>query len=221
MFNRIVAACVLLAPGIAAAADLQSPSLSQVTFDWNGPYLGAEIGGGWFNDQAGYDPRALSIDTSGLLGGIYGGYNWQTPSNIVLGVDSDFTFNGIDGDGHNSNGYSGSNEWKWTGAVRGRLGYAFDRFLPYVAGGFSYGRIGTTIAYPGGAVVEGKKTVTGWTIGGGIDYAVTNNLIARVEYRYSDFGSNKIPTTYNGQPWADAEVLSNIHDIRVGLSYKF
>lgn len=76
MFSRVFTACALLAPGIAAAADFQYASPSQPAFDWNGAYLGAEVGGGWYNDKPVNDPAAFSVDTSGLLGGVYGGYNW-------------------------------------------------------------------------------------------------------------------------------------------------
>lgn len=222
MFKRFVTAVVLLAPGAAAAGDFQPSAYPQPPFNWSGAYLGAEVGGGWFGDEPQSDPAYVGVDTSGFLGGIYGGYNWQVPgNNIVLGVDTDFTFSGVGGDGHNSGGYAASTDWKWMGSVRGRVGYAFDRFLPYIAGGLAYGRFSTSYAFPSGEEVDGEKTVTGWTVGGGLDYAVTEHLTARFEYRYSDFGSNKVMMNYQGQPYGDFDIKSNIHDVRLGLSYKF
>lgn len=222
MLKSLAMCGALLSPGIAGAADLAAAPLTPPTYDWTGVYLGAQIGGGWYGDKPGSDPGYVPVRTHGVLGGLYGGYNWQAPGTpLVLGLDADFTLNGVNGRGHSANGNSGTIDWKWTGAVRGRVGYALDRFLPYVAGGLGFGRFETAYAWPSGSKIEGEATVTGWTIGAGIDYAITDNLIARLDYRYTDFGKNKVNLNYLGSYYDSSEVESNMHDVRVGVSYKF
>ncbi|CAM5406818.1 hypothetical protein MAUB1S_06921 [Mycolicibacterium aubagnense] len=222
MKKLLLASVVLLAPtSMAAAADTQQPSVERLEFNWTGAYGGGQVGGGWDHQKKPDVAGGVGYNTGGFLGGIYAGYNWQIPgNNIVLGIDTDFTLSGVGGDG-TAEGNGSSLDWKWTGAVRGRVGYAFDRFLPYIAGGLAYGRYDVSYTYPNGAVVDGKDTVTGWTLGGGFDYAFTDNLIGRFEYRYSDFGINETTLNWRGAPWGDFFYTGRVQDIRLGVAYKF
>lgn len=206
----------------AAAADMTAPAQVTPVLNWSGFYVGGQGGGGWVNaDRQDGDPNAVGLNLSGVIGGLYAGYNWQFPgSNFVVGVDTDIVFSGIDGQGRNLFSDSASAKWEWYGATRGRIGYAFDRFLPYVAGGVAYGRVKASYAYPDGSTFSGGKTGTGWTIGGGLDYAFTDNLVGRAEYRYTDFGTQHVTLTGGGVSGV-SDIDLPVHDIRVGLSYKF
>ncbi|UNE54602.1 outer membrane protein [Bartonella machadoae] len=114
---------------------------------------------------------------------------------------------------------------KWAGATRVRIGFAAERIMPYIAGGIAYTQLQdiTSISIIGkdtgkvkvsGNLSDEKKTFVGYTLGAGVDLAVTNNVIVRAEYRYSDFGKKK----YAKDKY---EVSYKTNDFRVGVAYKF
>jgi outer membrane immunogenic protein len=99
---------------------------------------------------------------------------------------------GIDADGvHAINGgvedpnFDFGSELKWSGSLRGRIGYAAGQFMPFVTGGLAIGRY--EISETPFSSYTKSKTYTGWTLGAGADYAVTNNILLRAEYRYTDY----------------------------------
>ncbi|WP_375623803.1 porin [Bartonella sp. TT119HLJHH] len=112
----------------------------------------------------------------------------------------------------------------WGGATRVRIGFAADRFMPYLAGGIAYGQFQDTISVSvkdeDGRVVSSKnladetKTMIGYTLGGGVDFSLLDNVIVRAEYRYSDFGKKKFVKE-------KLEINYKTNDFRVGVAYKF
>ncbi|AQX30139.1 outer membrane protein [Bartonella schoenbuchensis] len=109
---------------------------------------------------------------------------------------------------------------KWSGATRVRLGFAFDRIMPYVAGGIAYSQIKAVVAEERQGVetvieqLSGSKTLVGYTLGAGVDFAMTDSVILRAEYRYSDFGKKSFISN-------NAEIDLKTNDFRVGVAYKF
>ncbi|WP_208434999.1 outer membrane protein [Bartonella phoceensis] len=114
---------------------------------------------------------------------------------------------------------------KWSGATRIRIGFAAERIMPYVAGGIAYTQLqdiasisitekdtGKTIA--SNNLSDETKTFVGYTFGAGVDFAMTNNVIVRAEYRYSDFGKKKFSND-------KYETSYKTNDFRVGVAYKF
>jgi outer membrane immunogenic protein len=97
----------------------------------------------------------------------------------------------------------------WLGTVRGRLGYAIDRFMPYVTGGLAVGDIKNNISGIGSA----SDTKAGWTVGGGLEYAFNGPWSAKVEYLYVDLGRG------GAIAGSDAKFQTNI--VRAGLNYRF
>ncbi|UTO28658.1 porin [Bartonella harrusi] len=113
---------------------------------------------------------------------------------------------------------------KWSGATRVRLGFAAaDRIMPYFAGGIAYTQV-QGISTSSTTDAAGKKTSTkdfdktmtmvGYTLGGGVDFAMTDNVLLRAEYRYSDFGKKAFEK-------GDAKFSYKTNDFRVGVAYKF
>lgn len=233
---RLIAAAAFLASSstFALAADPAAVVEEIPTgFNWTGGYIGAQIGYAW-GDSTYSEPDYADYfgyyDPDGFLGGFYAGYNYQMDNKLVVGVDADFAFANVDGD---SLYYSSGDPWddtfgnadmKWSGALRARLGYAFDRFMPYVAGGLAIARYEYDFWQDeGGGDFDGfnaSKTMTGWTLGVGGEYAATDNIVLRAEYRYSDFGSNTVDGDAT-ESWYTNDVDLKTHDIRLGVAYKF
>lgn len=114
---------------------------------------------------------------------------------------------------------------KWSGATRVRVGFAIDRVMPYISGGIAYTQLQNTfklkVADTEKRVMDfseflhdEKKTMVGYTFGGGIDFAMADNIIVRAEYRYSDFGKKKFAHER-------VETSYKTNDFRVGVAYKF
>ncbi|MBB4076542.1 outer membrane immunogenic protein [Bartonella fuyuanensis] len=114
---------------------------------------------------------------------------------------------------------------KWAGATRVRIGFAAERIMPYVAGGIAYTQLQDSAVVSitdknsdkviaSGTLSDETKTFVGYTLGAGVDLAMTNNVIVRAEYRYSDFGKKKFS---NNQ----YETSYKTNDFRVGVAYKF
>ena len=141
------------------------------------------------------------------MGGLFAGYNFQTSGMFVAGVEGDFTFSGA---GDKQNGVSVDNNWNST--LRARAGIAIDRFLMYGTGGLAVGNI----SVKNSGVGSDTGTHAGWTIGGGIEAAFTNNIIGRLEYRYTDYGTNQYDTGKK-----NTKVDFNSSQVMVGVGYKF
>ncbi|WP_280822811.1 outer membrane protein [Pseudaminobacter soli (ex Li et al. 2025)] len=215
-------ASALLAASVTAAkaADVvvQEPDAA---YDWSGPYLGVQAGYGW--GKSGYrvaNGAFADPDPDGFIGGAYIGYNKQLDSGLVLGVDADFAFSQIDGAGvfPLSPIFVSNGDVNWNAAVRARIGYRYDRFLPYIAGGIAIADYHHDLFFGATHEDDFRDIYTGWTIGGGVEYAVTGNLLLRGEYRYSDFGSasfDATPRTF------EHKVNLRTNDFRIGIAYKF
>src|SRR5215210_1835523 len=136
---------LVLAALPASAADLprgampyKAPAmLSQ--YNWTGFYLGINGGGAWGNSD--WNTFATSNSPSGGMIGGTAGYNWQGPGNPwVFGIEGDIAWTNIK-DSAVCGGLVCETKNNWLGTVRGRIGYSFDRFLPYFTGGVAFGDI--------------------------------------------------------------------------------
>jgi outer membrane immunogenic protein len=230
--TALVSAAASLLSFSAVAADLPAriePAYMPV-FSWTGFYLGGELG--WIRTDPEYTTGALVLGTpfivsstsskDGLSYGMLAGYNYQL-GNLVFGIEGDFQgwtvgeirYTSITGDFLTAHS-------KWGGSVRGRLGYAADRALFYVTGGAAFVSNQTSIPTTG-ISIGGDDTRSGWTVGAGVDYAITNNWFAGVEYRYSQFESKSfiypIPILNLGLVGFKQELNNNQVNARIG--YKF
>ena len=207
-----VAALGLVAAGAASAADLPSrkgPIAAPVyvpAFSWTGFYVGANAGYGWGNVNA--NGFANVGDLDGFVGGGQIGYNYQM-GQFVVGLEADLQ--GADLSSGNNLGLIRV-KTDYFGTVRARVGVAFDRFMPYITGGWAYGNVKTSI--PGIGFSSDRSHTGGYAVGGGLEYAVTNNIIAGVEYLYVDLGEKNIAG-------AGTKVGTDFSVVRARLSYKF
>jgi outer membrane immunogenic protein len=217
MKKLLLASVGVLALGVASAsaADIvrarrappPAPIITPV-FNWTGFYAGINGGSGWGGGTSFSTPfPSSSFDTSGGLVGGTLGYNYQM-NQIVFGVEGDIDASWIKGSGI-CGGLSCQTKNSWLGTVRGRVGYAFDRFMPYVTGGLAVGDIQNTITPIGSAT----ETKAGWTVGGGLEANLYGPWSAKVEYLYVDLGS--------GAPVAGSSADFKTNIIRAGLNYHF
>ena len=208
-----VAALGLVAAGAASAADLPSrkgpvaaPVYMPPAFSWTGFYVGANAGYGWGNVNA--NGWANVGDLDGFVGGGQIGYNYQM-GQFVLGLEADLQ--GADLSSGNNLGLLNV-KTDYFGTVRARVGVAFDRFMPYITGGWAYGNVKSSI--PAIGFSSDRSHTGGFAVGGGLEYAVTNNIIAGVEYLYVDLGEKNILG-------ANTKVGTDFSVVRARHSYKF
>lgn len=219
-----VAILAVAAAGAAGAADLprraempaKAPAyIAAPIYNWTGLYIGLNGGGGWGTTSwnSALAPTGNFSTSGGVFGGTLG-YNTQV-GQAVFGVEGDIDWSNIRGTS-NVNCVAGCETRNtWLGTVRGRLGYAADRFMPYITGGVAFGDIKATV--PGFA--GGSATKAGWTLGGGAEFALASNWSVKAEYLYVDLGSFDCGANC-GTPGPD-NIKFNANIVRGGVNYKF
>ena len=186
-------------------------------YNWTGFYVGLYGGAGWGRHAYSATGFNNTYNSSGGLLGAFAGYNWQLNSPIVLGVEGDLAWASIKGDDGGIGGSTDSSQYRWLGSLRGRVGYAVDRWLVFGTGGWAFANVRHTSNF--GIGDSFTNTLSGWTVGGGVEYAIQPNWTVRADYRYFDFGSYSRATPANGVfPYS---VGNRLQTITIGLSYKF
>jgi outer membrane immunogenic protein len=216
------AAMALVSP--ALAADMRAPvmkaPIAPPISSWSGCYIGAQGGYAW--GTTGYDlniPATLNsgfdFDVNGGVAGGHLGCNMQF-NQWVLGIEGDIEWNGIRGDDGGRGGSIDKISGNWGASLRGRLGFAMGPTLFYATGGVAW--LDVDYSRPDFDSQVISKTLTGWTVGGGIEHAFAGNWTARVEYRFARFDSEGFAFT-TGTQRTSRDLEANA--VRVGLSYKF
>jgi outer membrane immunogenic protein len=216
-----IAALSLLAVSFQAeAADIprpvyKGPVRSVVAYyNWTGLYVGINGGYAW-GDSNWFSPAISNKPKGGLVGGTLG-YNYQLGS-WVLGIEGDYDWADIK-DSVACGAFTCETKNSWLATVRGRIGYAFDRWLPYFTGGAAFGKVEANSTNP--AAPGASDTLTGWTVGAGVEYAFLGNWSAKIEYLYVDLGNFNCGTSCAvGVVSNDVDYKANV--IRAGINYKF
>ncbi|MEX0590627.1 MAG: outer membrane protein [Xanthobacteraceae bacterium] len=220
----MIAATPTVAADMPARVAKAPASVAAPLFNWTGFYAGVQGGYGWGDTEHTQAPASTGeFDLEGWAGGGTIGYNWQFAGPWVLGLEADISWSNIDasaGPGNVGNFGCGTasgckTEVDWFGTARVRLGPTFDRLFAYVTGGFAYGRVHAELS--GIAIFNRTDTRTGWTAGGGLEYAFAPNWSAKVEYLFIDLGSFNYCRTCTPDVNASAE----FHLVRAGLNYRF
>ena len=227
-----------------------APQIRSSINDWTGPYMGAVLGGtcmetssdyityGYTDNNANnqYDPGERNatptdilpndMNGCGFTGGVVGGFNYQI-GNIVAGVEGDWTWGGKTGE-HISNHYDNNNnlytehdryDIEWMASIRPRIGLLVNNdTLFYVTGGPAWLRGKLTDVNSG---ANFKNTHFGYTVGGGIEHALTENIHLRGEYMFSSFKSKNYGTFC---PTCDVAVnvdkdMEQFHTFRLGVTW--
>jgi outer membrane immunogenic protein len=195
-------------------------------------------------------PGGLGSGQTGFLGGGQAGYNWQTGA-FVLGVETDFQGSTLSksvdvvgtpivdplgiltGD---TLGVHAKASLDWLGTTRARLGFVAtpdNRLMIYATGGVAYAGGSANFSVfdaTTGALWTGNPSSSrvGWTIGGGVEYAITNNWTIKGEYLYADLGSSNFTSVGNLAAQtifpgvvASGHISYNASIFRAGVNYKF
>lgn len=174
---------------------------------WAGAYAGVNLGYG-FSGRTDDDFNPGSYKTDGFIGSGFVGYNWQA-DNFVFGAEGELGYNGVKGDDVFSESKSGLE-----GSLRARLGYAITpEILLYGTAGGAAQSLKVTQLSDGS---NDKNTMLGWTAGVGTDIKFTDNVFGRVEYRYTDYGSDDFTTSAGPR-----NVDSRDNRVTFGVGMKF
>ena len=242
----IAAAALCIVPCVAMAADLglrksylpvaETPAPSPSP--WTGAYAGVNAGGGFGTVK---DPTVTpvtgDIKTGGVLGGLQVGYNHQVGS-FVLGFEADYALAHVKGDVSASvNDFTFEGD-VWSGAakadsklesfgtVRARAGVAMNSALLFATGGWAFGRNKITTS---GTLTEAvsrevlsftnsdSKWMSGWTLGGGVEYAFMPNMTGKLEYLYADLGKS----TFSPGALGSTQISNKVNIIRAGVNFRY
>lgn len=236
----------------ALAADL--PAISEpyyapqaVVYDWSGAYIGLNGGYAWGDTDArgillegdpfSVGPVSAGLDVDGWFGGAQAGINMQHGM-FVFGLEADIQYSGIEGSASvlgfpNPDIGTGDVtdvdiDLEWFGTARVRVGAAFDRVLVYATGGLAYGNVEASARVTDNGTYDesdsDSNTHFGYTIGAGVEYAVSDNWTVKGEYLYVDLGSENYDFNFP-LGVSDVDVASkaslDMHLVRLGLNYKF
>ena len=242
----LAAAASAVLASAALAADLPTTKGPPVytppppVFSWTGVYLGGQVGYEWGATDGSYTQvvppivgalfvpggtffRSFGHNASGVVGGGHVGYHYQF-NQFVVGLEGDV----------NGSSYQGSSliapafvllsreRTPVDASIRGRVGVAFDRVLVYATGGGAFGGFETSLFNTTTGFGETHHPGRlGWTVGGGVEYAIDNNWSVRAEYRYTNYGGFDV--SYTTLTTTPITVHYNATDnrVQVGFSYKF
>jgi outer membrane immunogenic protein len=223
LFSIAAAFAVAGVAATATAADLSRrpppppptrAPLVAPSYNWTGFYAGINGGYGWGNSKWDGLPA-----TSNVNGGMFGGqlgYNWQF-GQFVYGVEGDGDWTDLRGTARVANCGVGFCRTRndFLATARGRIGFAADRWLPYVTGGLAVGNIRATV--PGAAGID--ETNAGWTVGGGLEFALAGNWTAKAEYLHVDLGNAGCSTPCGLPAGNNVGLTTNV--VRGGINYRF
>ncbi|KAA0970227.1 porin family protein [Aureimonas fodinaquatilis] len=195
-----------LAADAAPLTDLDIPVVSYPTHTWSGPYAGGFVG----YNFAKVDAPGARISSEGFIGGVYAGYNLQS-DRLVYGIEADAGASNVDGSASFVSGTPITSSSNAFGSLRARVGVTYDPILLFATGGVAVAE--NELSVPG---AQDSATHFGWTLGGGIEAALGENVTSRVEYRYSDFNSRSYDL-------GNVTISSGYdeHSIRAGVALKF
>ena len=252
----LAAASAVLSTQLALAADLPTKApppapMMPPVYNWTGFYIGGQVGGGWGHSTttivdasasfpAGFVDR--SLDPSGALGGVYGGYNYQW-GQLVLGIDGDYSWGRLEGSAVDAAVFNPprtndialhNDKINWVATVTGRLGYAWNNWMFFVKGGGAWAGfegnstltrtvLATTTII---GLANSSETRDGWIVGTGVEWDIAPNWTAKLEYDYIGFNTANFTSTNINLINGTAQVLarsatSHLNIGKIGVAYKF
>jgi len=232
-------------PPRPAPVPYRAPPPAIVYYSWTGCFVGGNGGGLWVQKDWNVGTGDPSIGVNGIASGqAFGSHNangwaagmqvgcdYQFGGGFVIGIQADYDWTGARGNSvdavnnafFTTTGYRDYSQVNSLGSVTGRFGYAWDRFLGYVRGGYAWERDNYAIVNPqnfGAAIAS--ETRGGWTVGIGGEYAFTNWISAFVEYDYYNFGTtNNRFLTGTGVLFDSTDIKEQKSIIKAGINFRW
>lgn len=220
--NKTAAAIAFLLLPPAAAVGQTPPSAF---------YLGGHVGYGFGTANAALgDPSGGVVQAGGtspygaLMGGVQGGYQYNSPSRLMLGIEADLSFaNYMDQNqvlaARSTASGSANEQLEYLGTLRGRVGYSIGAFTPFVTSGLAWAstRYSRTDATTDNEDATPGQWRFGYALGGGVDYNLGPRWSTRLEYLYTNLGIRGFGFAQPSR-WDSSYEL---HRFRVGLNYRF
>lgn len=223
--SRGVFRCLIMAAtmGVTASEGMAQgydydPFPSMRAYKWSGFYAGFQGGYSLAQTSADSGPfpgvytQSYSLTSTGLFGGAHFGYNYQF-GHYLLGAEVDLEAANYSSHNAGSLGSMRETHLDWQSSIRGRLGWTSGPWLAYGTAGVVFARGGTSL--PAASFTD---KYTGWTVGLGLERAVTQSATLRLEYRYTDFGRTTYANTATNTQ--DSSTLTN-NALRAGISFRF
>ncbi|WP_295848513.1 outer membrane beta-barrel protein [Tardiphaga sp.] len=212
------------AAGTASAADLGTRTYTKASapveagYNWSGFYAGVMGGYGW-SDRVRLDGvTARSNDIKGGFGGGTIGYNWQTPGSAwVWGLEVDAAASGIKYSEALAPDLNFEDKLRAFGSVTGRVGVTAGAALFYAKGGYAWANNRVSFTVPGIVTASESKNLSGWTVGGGVEYMVAPSWSLKGEYMYADYGNGRYGDATSGY----TSLGLTTHTVKGGLNYHF
>ncbi|MCC5978285.1 MAG: porin family protein [Salinarimonas sp.] len=212
----------------AFGADLPQPAQAAPTMPafvdaaaWTGFYIGANVGYAHGVTKFPGAGNALTNRSDALIGGVQAGHDWQAGM-FVLGLVGDFQATDLSKTYREPDG-SLTTRLDRIGTVRARIGIPFDGIMPYLTGGFAYGR-NIVRAREDDVSVHISKDHFGWTAGAGVEAQLGHGWSLQAEYLYADFGRrmyNQVVVSATDTTEFSLPARPTAHIARIGVNYRF
>ena len=223
--RKALAGLILMASaGVSAAADLppqvqpytRAPVAVSPAYNWTGFYLGAMGGYGWSDQVTVGGVTLTNPDINGGFGGGTVGFNYQAPgSMIVVGIETEAAWSDI----QHTVGIVGlataQERIQSFGSVTGRAGFAIENVFVYGKGGYGWAenQISATVL---GLTASESHFHSGWTIGGGAEFAFAGPWSAKVEYLFARYSQETYLAALGG-----VGLGADVQTIKAGINYRF
>jgi outer membrane immunogenic protein len=227
---------------VPAAPAYYPPAYRPVIYDWTGVYGGLNVGAGQLEDQV-TTPTTTALQNAGIVtrvnpfgvvAGAQGGFNYQIQQ-VVIGAEGTFTWSGISGTQVTASqplpsfSETSISTPRWYATATGRIGFAANDFLFYAKGGAAWMSVNYTQAASTGSGNVSSQTISdtrsGFTVGGGMEFGMTESLSARVEYDYLNFGTKTYTfgnlNTSIAPLVLPVSIRSSTSLITAGINYRF
>ena len=230
---------------VPAAPAYYPPAYRPVIYDWTGIYGGVHLGAGLLEDQVTTTTTTIlqpsgtvtKLSPFSVVSGAQVGFNYQIQQ-VVLGAEGTFTWSNISGTQTTPSllptiSENSTSRPRWYATATGKIGFAANDFLFYAKGGVAWMNVNyiQDVSVGGG---QSSQTITdtrsGFTVGGGIEFGMTESLSARVEYDFLDFGTknynfsnlNVLPVGGVITPLVlPVSIRSSTSLITAGINYRF
>jgi outer membrane immunogenic protein len=208
----------------ASAADLaarpytKAPAIAAAAYNWSGFYVGAMGGYGWSDrvTVAGID--VTDADIKGGFGGGTVGFNYQAPgSQFVFGVEADAAWADLSHSEAVAGFGVGTQRINSFGSVTGRVGLAVDAWLLYAKGGYAWANNEFNLT-AFGVTLSDSHFHSGWTVGGGAEWAFAGPWSAKAEYMFARYDSE---TYFGGIAPPGVGFGMDVHTVKAGINYRF